>query len=395
MSDTSSGGQEARLVRLRTELDAIDKRIVEALADRLRVIGVIAAFKETQSEQVRDEAREKQLLEKIQAQARELRLDPHFVARLFNEILDYSVRRQQDHLLARERGPDQPLVVAYQGTDGAWGHLAAQRHFSAREQGVDFRSYETFRDALGAVRSGTAHFGMLPIENTTAGSINEAYDLLAQMELAIVGEEIQKVDHCLVAVEDIPLERIRRILSHPQAIAQCSTFLSSLPHVKVESFPNTALAARKVRDDHDLAQAAIGSEEAARIWGLSIVAREINNQRENFTRFVVVGPRHLPCDKRIDCKTSLIFATRHEQGALVACLNILSNRKLNLTKLESRPRPGSLWEYVFYVDFEGNLEDPNTEEALKDLTAHVVSLKVLGCYPTHAVRQPAPKVSEP
>ena len=112
MSDTSSSGQEARLVRLRTELDAIDKRIVEALADRLRVIGVIAAFKETQSEQVRDEAREKQLLEKLQAQARELRLDPHFVARLFNEILDYSVRRQQDHLLARERGPDQPLVVA-------------------------------------------------------------------------------------------------------------------------------------------------------------------------------------------------------------------------------------------------------------------------------------------
>src|SRR5262249_3198974 len=118
--------QKARLDRLRAELDAIDARIVEALADRLRVIGVIAAFKETQPEQIRDEAREKALLDRLGSQARDLRLDPHFVTRLFREILDYSVRRQQDFLLARERGPDQPLVVAYAGTEGAWGHLAAQ-----------------------------------------------------------------------------------------------------------------------------------------------------------------------------------------------------------------------------------------------------------------------------
>ena len=394
MAEESAAARDVRLERLRAELDAIDARIVEALADRLRVIGVIAAFKETQPDSLRDEKREKALLERLQAKARDLRLDPHFVERLFREIIDYSVRRQQDHLMARERGPDQPLIVAYAGTNGAWGDLAAQKHFSARGTGVEFRGYETFRDTMEAVKSGAAHFGMLPIENSTAGSINENYDLLAQMDLALVGEEIQKVDNCLMAVDDVPLDKIRRILSHPQAIAQCAGFLATLPHSHVEAYTNTALAARKVRDDQDLSQAAIGSEEAARIWGLKVIARDINDQKENYTRFVVVGPRHLPCDERIACKTSLIFATRHEQGALVACLNVLANRGLNLTKLESRPRPGAPWEYVFYVDFEGNLQHPDTESALKELTAHVISLKVLGCYPIRTARRPTPAVLE-
>jgi chorismate mutase/prephenate dehydratase len=144
-----------------------------------------------------------------------------------------------------------------------------------------------------------------------------------------------------------------------------------------------------------LAQAAIGSEEAAKIWGLQVIARGVNDQRANFTRFVVVGPHHLPCDMRIACKTSLIFVTRHEQGALVACLNVLANRGLNLTKLESRPRPGAPWEYVFYVDFEGNLKAPDVESALKELTAHVISLKVLGCYPIRTARRPPSTVLEP
>lgn len=390
-----TAGRDARLDGLRAELDAIDGRMIEALADRLRVIAAIAAFKETQPDKVRDEARERILLDRLAAQARALQLDPHFVTRLFREILDYSVRRQQDFLLGRERGPDQPLIVAYAGASGAWSHLAGQRHFSARGAEVEFRPYESFRETMEAVKNGAAHFGMIPIENSTAGSVNENYDLLAQMDLALVGEEIQPVDNCLMAVEDVPLDRVRRILSHPQAIAQCSTFLSGLPDARVEAFANTALAARKVRDDQDLAQAAIGSEEAAKIWGLQVIARGVNDQRANFTRFVVVGPHHLPCDMRIACKTSLIFVTRHEQGALVACLNVLANRGLNLTKLESRPRPGAPWEYVFYVDFEGNLKAPDVESALKELTAHVISLKVLGCYPIRTARRPPSAVLEP
>jgi chorismate mutase/prephenate dehydratase len=184
-----------------------------------------------------------------------------------------------------------------------------------------------------------------------------------------------------MAVDAVPLERIKRILSHAQAIDQCSAFLAGLPHCQVESFADTALAARRVRQDQDLSQAAIGSDETARHWGLHVIARDITDHRENYTRFVVVGPRLLPCDPRIACKTSLIFTTRHKEGALVSCLNVLASHGLSLTKLESRPRPGSPWEYVFYVDFEGNLQDEATEAALREVGAHVLSLKVLGCYP--------------
>lgn len=379
---------DIRLQRLRTELDAIDTRIVEALADRLRVVGVISAFKETQPDQIRDPRREEALLKNLQAVAADLRLDPHFVTRLFREILDYSVRRQEEYLLARARGADSVTVVAYQGAEGAWGHIAGLRHFSVREGDLEFRPHDTFREMLEAVRSGAVNFAMLPIENTSAGSINETYDLLARLDVAVVGEEIQKIDHCLLAIESVPLERIKRILADPESIQQCATFLAGLPHTQVESLGNTATAARRVRHDQDLSQAAIGSEDAARRWGLTVLARDIMDHRENFTRFVVVGPRLLPCDTRITCKTSLIFTTKHKEGALVSCLNVLAAHGLSLNKLESRPRPGSPWEYVFYVDFEGNLQESATETALRELAAHVLSMKVLGCYPARITRGP-------
>jgi chorismate mutase/prephenate dehydratase len=203
-----------------------------------------------------------------------------------------------------------------------------------------------------------------------------------------VGEEIQKIDHCLLAIEQVALERIKRILADPESIQQCATFLAGLPHTQVESLVSTATAARRVRQDQDLSQAAIGSEDAARRWGLTVLARDIMDHRENYTRFVIVGPRLLPCDARIACKTSLIFTTKHKEGALVSCLNVLASHGLSLNKLESRPRPGSPWEYVFYVDFEGNLQDPATETALRELAAHVLSMKVLGCYPARITRAP-------
>jgi chorismate mutase/prephenate dehydratase len=388
MSDGPSQ-PDLRLQRLRAELDAIDTRIVEALADRLRVVGVVSALKETRPDQIRDRRREEELLHNLQAVAADLRLDPHFVTRLFREILDYSVRRQEEHLLARARGADSVSLVAYQGTEGAWGHIAALRHFGVRASEVEYRPFDTVREMLEAVRSGAINFAILPIENTTAGSINETYDLLARLDVAIVGEEIQKIDHCLLAIESVPLERIKRILADPESIQQCATFLTGLPHTQVESLGSAATAARRVRQDQDLSQAALGSEDAARRWGLTVLARDIMDHRENYTRFVIVGPRLLPCDSRIACKTSLIFTTKHKEGALVSCLNVLASHGLSLNKLESRPRPGSPWEYVFYVDFDGNLQDTATETALRELAAHVLSMKVLGCYPARITRAPA------
>ncbi len=277
-----------------------------------------------------------------------------------------------------EKAPDS-LIVAYQGTDGSYSQIAAERHFAGRK--IICRGHDTFRSMLESVEAGTADYAMQPIENTTAGSINEAYDLLARMNLFVIGEEVLRVEHCLLTLPNVGLEQIRRVYSHPQALAQCSEFLSSLTRCEVISYTDTAMAVRRVQQESDPTQAAVGSELAGRIYGLPILKRDIANQRDNFTRFVVVAKAPAHYATSLECKTSLIFTTRHERGALVRCLNILADHALNLTKLESRPRPNTPFEYIFYVDFEGNQALPDVAQALADVKAHTTFFKVLGSYP--------------
>lgn len=381
------------LAELRKKLDSVDAAIVEALAARQHIVRQIGESKLRDESALRDLRREEDLLARAVERARAAGLDAYFVTRVFREVLDHSLRLQQHRLVDAQNPPrpaEREVLVGYQGAEGAYSHLAAMQHFSGRLRGVTFKGFETFREMLEAVAAGEIDYAMLPIENTTAGSINEAYDLLAGADLALVGEEVQKVDHCLLALEDVPLSHVRRIYSHPQALAQCSEFLRSLHHCHVESFADTALAASRIRDEQDLSQAAIASEEAARLYGLTVIRRDIANQKENYTRFVVVAAAPLRFDLRIPCKTSLIFATRHEQGALLACLNVLAEHGLNLSKLESRPRPNTPWEYLFYVDFEGNLADPTVEQALRELAGRTSFLKVLGSYPARTTRAAQP-----
>jgi len=217
----------------------------------------------------------------------------------------------------------------------------------------------------------------------------------ARMQLAIVGEEIQEVDHCLLALEEVPLTRIRRVFSHPVALSQCGRFLSTLADCHVEAFTDTAMAARRVRDEQDLSQAAVASEEAARLYGLVVLKRGIADQRENYTRMAIVAQKPIACDLRVPCKTSLLFTTRHEQGALPRCLSVLADHHLSMTKLESRPRPRNPWEYLFHVDFEGNLADPDVAEALRELAGRTSYLKVLGSYPSRTAAEARPAEPRP
>lgn len=378
----TAGEASRRLDELRAEIERADRDIVEAIGRRQRLVEAVGGAKADSAAPLRDRAREREVLKRVEAVAREAGLDPFFITRLFCELIDYSIRTQQARLLdGSAPDPGRRLVVGYQGTESAYGHQAALRYFSPRHANAQFRAYETFRDTMDAVRRGEVDYAVLPIENTTAGSINETYDLLTSMDLALVGEEIQPIDHCVIGVAPGALSSIRRIYSHPQALAQCSEFLATLPQCSAEPFGNTALAVEKIVREGDPTQAAIASEEAARRAGGHVLARDIANQRENFTRFAVVAAEPIECDARVPCKTSVMFVTRHERGALVACLNVLSERGLNLTKLESRPRPGTPWEYQFYVDFEGNRAEPRVQEALRELAARSFSLKVFGSYP--------------
>ena len=277
------------LNEIRERLDKVDAALVEVLAERQRLVHEVARSKAGGGAPLRDLHREEDVLTRVVEQSRDAGLDPFFMTRLFRDIMGQSVRTQEVTLGPESASAGAPIKVGYQGTEGAYSHLAARRHFGPRGADVIYRGYDTFQEMLEEVHAGEVDYAVLPIENTTSGSVTAAYDLLSRMDLSLVGEEVQEVDHCLLALEDVPLSRIRRIYSHPVALSQCGRFLGSLQDCHVEAFTDTAMAARRIRDEQDLSQAAIASEEAARLYGLTIVKRGIQDQPENYTRMVIVA----------------------------------------------------------------------------------------------------------
>jgi chorismate mutase/prephenate dehydratase len=371
--------KELESIRLR--LDEIDRNILMALAERQDLVKEVSSFKLTTNTGIRDLEREERLLNKIRDIATEIGLDRYYAEHLFREIITNSVRYQTHSLLDHQNANNgNHIGISYQGTDGAYSHLASQRHFNERYDHVDCYGYDTFQDAAKALKNNDVEYAILPIENTTAGSINDTYDILGNSELYIVGEEIIKVVHCLLAVEPVEVSKIRRILSHPKAIEQCTNFLAKLPKCTVESYLDTAISAKKVMDDGDLSQAAIAGAHAADHYGLHVIAHDIANQKENFTRFVIAAKKPVVVDLQIPSKTSLMMVTSHKEGSLMECLNVLHKHEINICKLESRPKINEPFRYSFYVDIEANAAETNIKDALNELEKEAEELKILGSY---------------
>jgi chorismate mutase/prephenate dehydratase len=246
---------------------------------------------------------------------------------------------------------------------------------------MEFLGMKSFAEALAAAEEGAVGYALLPIENTTAGSINQTYDLLLHTPLRIVGEEVLHIRHCLLGLPGTELEAIGQVLSHPQGLAQCARFLAGMPGIEQVAFSDTAAAAREVARVGNPARAAIASEAAGELYGLAVLTHDIADQHENWTRFVIISPLAIELDPRIPAKTSLVLTTPHRHGALAHCLNLLDRHGLNLTKLESRPVPQRPWEYLFYVDLEGSLGSEAAALAIAELRRDGPSLRVLGSYP--------------
>ena len=377
---------------LRRSLDEVDSGIVGLIAERGRVIADIARLKGDATLAVRDADREQRVLAGVEAVATELGVSASLVRRVFRELIGDSVAQQARHL---NGGAGGRLRVAFQGTAHAYSDAATRKYLAGRGAEGDLVGHATFRQAIGALLAGEVDLAVLPIENTTAGSINEVYALLREHPVFIVGEETWKADHCLAAVQDVPLRSLTRILSHPQGLEQCAQFLQALPDAVPTTYFDTAGAMAAVADAGDPALAAIGSPDAASAHGLVVLRHGIADSEDNYTRFVVLSTAAAGVDLRIACKTSLILVTRHEEGALLRCLEILSGSGHSMTKLESRPRPGKPWEYLFFLDFEGNVDDPRTAAALDELRSAAQYIKVLGSYPAKALRHPAQPGSLP
>ena len=240
----------------------------------------------------------------------------------------------------------------------------------------------TIRQAAHQLEQGLVDLAFVPIENTSAGSMNQVYDLLREKNFQIVGEEIFTLQPCLVGVENVEPSDIQTLLASPLAIEQCSAILENLPQVRIEPCIDTGAALEAVAQRRDPTQVAIASGAAAEAHDLSVIRRGIGNEQEIWTRFVALANEETAFDVRIPCKTSLILTTQHQQGALLRLLELLSAEGLSLTKLESRPQPGHPWAYLFFVDFEGNRHAPNVEAALEKLRTESLFLKILGSYPT-------------
>jgi prephenate dehydratase len=272
---------------------------------------------------------------------------------------------------------DSQPVIAYQGERGAYSEQAARQEFGQ----TSTLPCRTFLDITDALQNGRADFGMLPVENSLAGAVIPAYDLLIDYDLHIQAEVILRVEHCLMALPGTRLADLRYVRSHPQALLQCAATLRRMGLEPVEYY-DTAGAARDLAADPRPQTAAIAGALAAETYGLEILARQLEDQDANFTRFFVLGP-DAPA-RRDPSKTSIILTTRHVPGALHAALGELAQRNINMTKIESRPRRNRPWHYLFYVDFEGHEDDEPVREALLGILRHASFLKVLGSYPAAA-----------
>jgi prephenate dehydratase len=270
------------------------------------------------------------------------------------------------------------MRIAFQGEPGAYSEAAVFEHFGTAHATLPCESFER---VFESVVSGACERGLIPIENSLAGSIHRNYDLLLQNELAVVGERYLHVHHCLIALPGVELGDIRRVISHPQALAQCDAYLRSLGKVTAEAAYDTAGSVKIVREQDDQALAAIASRRAAELYGMRVLAEDIEDNPANITRFLVISCQ--PLDPGSDAKTSIVFSLKNEPGSLFKALSVFALRDIDLTKIESRPLVGKPWEYFFYIDFAGSTKEEVVERALSHLGEYATYLRVLGSYPRH------------
>lgn len=284
----------------------------------------------------------------------------------------------------QEQAEQQGIVeVAFQGERGAFGDEAARHYFGQKEaQGIKRRvspiPCRSFADVFRAVASGEVDYGLVPVENSQAGSINDTYDLLSQHDLFIIGEISHQVNQCLLCLKGQELKDIKRVISHPQALAQSDAYLRELG-VEIVATYDTAGSARMIRDEQLMGVAAIAPVGAAEIYDLDILSRNIQTIKGNYTRFIALG-REPAARVEGQSKTMLVMATSHQPGSLYKCLGYLAANEINLLKLESRPSRQRAWEYVFYLDFEGHRDDAPVRKALAELAEHTTFCKVLGSF---------------
>ena len=367
----------------REKIDKIDRQIAELFEKRMTVAADVAAYKRSTGKKVFDPVRED---EKIKA-LREM-TDNEFnktgIEDLFRQIMSIS-RKYQYNVLGTENDLKQVFrqvnsfdvdsdtrIVCF-GEHGAYTEQAMEEVFGKNITAIN---KSTFKDVMETVAGGEAKFGVLPIENTSTGGITDIYDLLLDYDVTIVAEHVVKVEQALMGLPGTSIEDIKMVYSHPQGLMQCAKFLEEHPGILTKTYSSTSAAAKKVAEDGNRYQAAIASSRAADIFGLDIIKEKINYESKNYTRFIIISNQKIFLSSA--SKISLSFEIQHQAGSLYNMLSNFYYNGLNLTKIESRPIENRNWEYRFFVDIEGNLNEPEVGNALASISEFANKLVVLG-----------------
>lgn len=373
------------LSQIRTRLDEIDKEIITLFQKRMNLCEEVAHYKIETGKPVFDKERENQKIAAVRNMV-STDFDKQAVEEIFTQLMTIS-RRYQYQMLEQngkpvETGfapvsklPTSNVKVVYQGVEGAYSHAATLQYFG---ENVNAYHVKTWEDAMKAVENGEADYAVIPIENSSAGAVSDNYDQLIKHNNVIVAEIKLAVSHALLGLPGAVETDIQSVYSHPQALMQCSEFLNSHRHWRQISVENTAVAAKKLIEDGDITQAAVASEVAGRLYGLSILRPSINHNKDNTTRFIILAKEHI---YRQDAgKLSICFELPHKSGSLYNMLGNFIYNGVNMVMIESRPIQGRNWEYRFFVDIEGNLSDDSVKNALKSISEEASNMWILGNY---------------
>ena len=358
------------LSQCRAEIDAIDSQLAELFVRRMSVARDVAAYKHAHHLDILDASREQDVL----LSRAEMIPDEHLkggAVDFFRELMRLSRQEQRRFLDTLTK----THLVAYNGVPGAFSESAVVGFFGENSERVCFK---TFEEIFAAVAEGRVKYGVLPVENSSSGSINTVYDLMGRYSCHIVGEQLVRVEQCLLGVPGARLEDITTVFSHEQGFAQCPVFLSQHPAWKTTPYFNTAISAKHVAELGDRQNAAIASRLAARHYGLEILAPDIHSFDGNHTRFIVVSSSPEPIG--VPDKATITFSLRHERGTLMRALSSFVAMGMNLTHIESRPLHNNNWEYCFYVDLTGNVSENNLNVLMESLAKDCENCRLLGAY---------------
>ncbi|HJC81230.1 prephenate dehydratase [[Ruminococcus] torques] len=375
----------AALEELRERLDEIDCQIADLYEKRMKVCEEVGEYKVKAGRKVFDRQREREKLADVASKVTG-DFNKKGIQEVYQQLMSMSRKLQYQQLVEAGALGRLPFIriddldkqnarVVFQGTEGAYGQAAMRQFFG---EDVNCFHVRTFRDAMEAIEEGAADYAVLPIENSTAGPVIEMYDLLDEFENYIVAETILPIVHTLSGLPGTKLSDIQRVYSKTEALMQTSRFLDEHSDWQRISVVNTAIAAKKVLKDQDISQAAVCSAYAAKVHGLEVLVDGINDDADNSTRFIVVTNQKVFL--RDASKISIRFELPHQSGSLYRILSHFIYNDLNMSKIESRPVKGRPWEYCFFVDFEGNLEEAAVKNAIRGLREEAQNLKILGNY---------------